>query len=271
MQHVPSNQSSVTEWHREAQPSQDRNSQPRWTWGAMVVELVSILCQQERTERERGRGARIPDSHALCVAIRCTTHTEHEMGCDIHLYKEKFVDGQWLAADKWQTYDYGDDDKGIEVPWQERFTARDYNLFGLLAKGVRREHPFSFEPRGLPFDPCQEIASVAEKWGEDGHSHSYLFLHELKAMAGFIKKATINITGMKHRDELDALHASISSGNPDWNLIFPYCQSTNARDHIDFAIDVPADFYFGESLNQIIGGFDGIDGDNHRIVFFFDN
>lgn len=193
------------------------------------------------------------------------------MGCDIHLYREKFVDSQWLTADEWEPYDYGDDCKGVEVPWKKRFTDRNYDLFGLLAAGVRREHPFSWQPRGLPFDPCKEIASEAERYGEDGHSHSYLFLHELKAMSRFIETATINISGMKHKDEIAALQASIDSGAPDWNLIFPYCQGTNARDHIDFEFDVPASFYFGEPLGRIINSFDGIDGENHRIVFFFDN
>lgn len=193
------------------------------------------------------------------------------MGCDIHMYKEKFVDGKWLAADEWIAYDYGDDDKGLEVPWQKRFTDRNYDLFGLLAAGVRREHPFSFQPRGLPFDACREISDNAERYGEDGHNHSYLFLHELKAMARYAERAVILVGGMKDRDELAALRASIASGCPDWNLIFPYCQSTNDPKQIDFEIDIPASFYFAEPLKRIIDSFDGIDGENHRIVFFFDN
>lgn len=193
------------------------------------------------------------------------------MGCDIHLYREKCVDGKWLTADEWQAYDYGDNEKGIEVPWTKRFTDRNYDLFGLLADGVRRSHPFSFEPRGLPFDPCKEIAGEADRWGDDGHSHSYLFLHELKAMARFIETEAIVISGMKDRDELAALHESIASGAPNWDLIFPYCQSTNDPKQTEFEIEIPAAFYFAEPLNRIIGSFDGVDGENHRIVFFFDN
>lgn len=193
------------------------------------------------------------------------------MGCDIHMYKEKFVDGKWLAADEWVAYDYGDEDKGIEVPWQKRFTDRNYDLFGLLAAGVRREHPFSFRPRGLPFDACPEVAENAEKWDSDGHNHSYLFLHELKAMAEFIKTATIGVSGMKDKDQVTALQASIASGWPNWDLIFPYCQMTNSPNYVEFEFDVPADVYFGRALQTIIDSFDGIDGENHRIVFFFDN
>jgi len=184
------------------------------------------------------------------------------MGCDIHLYKEKCVDGKWTTADEWTAYDCGDDDKGIEVSWKNRFSDRNYQLFGLLSAGVREEHKFSFAPRGLPFDACAEIAKMSERYGVDGHSHSYLFLHELKAMSAFLDSQTIAVSGMKSTEELKALRASIATGNPDWSLLFPYCRSTNARDHEDFEIEVPASFYVGAGLKKIISGFDGIDGEN---------
>lgn len=194
------------------------------------------------------------------------------MGCDIHLYKEKQVDGKWVTADEWKSYDYGDDDKGMEVPFEKRFTDRNYELFGLLAKGVRSEHAFSFEPRGLPFNPCAEIAGESEGYGCDGHSHSYLYLHELKDMVAFLETTTIRISGMKNKDGLKELRESIASGNPDWNLLWPYCGwASDSLNYETFEVDVPASFYMGDALTRIIAGFDGIDGDNHRIVFFFDN
>lgn len=193
------------------------------------------------------------------------------MGCDIHCYKEKQVNGKWLTADNWEYYDYGEDDKGKEVPWKERFTGRNYQLFGMLARGVRGEHPFSFEPRGLPFNPCAEIASEAERWVGDGHSHSYLYLHELKDMLAYLQTVEIRVTGMKDKAELQALRDSIASGNPDWQLLFPYCSWTNGPESEEFQLDVPASFYMGDDLKRIIDSFEGIDGDNHRIVFFFDN
>lgn len=193
------------------------------------------------------------------------------MGCDIHLYKEKHVDGKWLAADEWQQDDYGDGESGIEVPWQKRFTDRNYELFGMLSSGVRTEHPFSFEPRGLPINCCKEIADCFKSWGIDGHGLSYLYLHELRDMLAYLDTETIRIEGMKDKEGLERLQASIASGNPDWQLLFPYCLSTNNPNYVDFEIDVPASFYVGRDLKKIIGSFDGIDGDNHRIVFFFDN
>lgn len=194
------------------------------------------------------------------------------MGCDIHLYKEKQIDGKWVAADVWTPYDYGDDEKGIEVDWKNRFTGRNYELFGLLCKGVRSEHPLSLTARGLPFDACQEIASHAEQWGEDGHNHSYLYVHELRSLLEALKMTTTRIEGMKDKEGLAILNASIATGTPDWSLLYPYCGWTsNSEAYAEFSLDVPASFIIGDSVERIIAGFDGIEGDNHRIVFFFDN
>lgn len=193
------------------------------------------------------------------------------MGCDIHLYKEKQVDGQWVTADVWEEYDYGDDDKGIEVPWDNRYTGRNYNLFGLLSKGVRRDLPFGFAQRGMPYNACKEIAEMSEKWEGDGHSHNYLYLHELKDMREFLKTEMIQISGMKDREQLAVLRKSIASGEPNWDLLYPYCQWASMDNYEEFEIDVPACFIVGDGLDEIISSFDGVDGDNHRIVFFFDN
>lgn len=193
------------------------------------------------------------------------------MGCDIHLYKEKNVNGAWVTADLWEEYDYGDDDKGVMVAWENQYTGRNYDLFGLLSKGVRREFPFSFEPRGIPFNACAEILGQSERWEGDGHSHSYLYLHELKEMRELLKIATLKVSGMKDRNELAALRESIASEKPDWKLLYPYCECTNIPDYEDFEIHVPASFIVGSCLDEIISSFDGVDGENHRIVFFFDN
>ena len=191
------------------------------------------------------------------------------MGCDIHLYREKHVDGKWLAADKWSKDEDGD---YLRVDYNDQyFTDRNYELFGLLAKGVRREHEFSFAKRGLPFDACEEIKSCASEWDCDGHSHSYLFLHELKAILAFAKTQKIEISGMKDNAELEKLNESIASGNPDWNLLWPYCGFASASNYSNFEIAVPASLYFEDGLERIIAGFDDVEGDNHRIVFFFDN
>ncbi len=193
------------------------------------------------------------------------------MGCDIHLYKEKLVAGKWVTADEWVPFDYGEGESGFEVPWKTRFRERNYQLFGILAKGVRSEHPFSFEPRGVPYNACAEYQQEQERWDGDGHSHSYLYLHELKALLIDLESLAVRISGMKDRDSLAALQKSIDGGTPNWELIFPYCKWGSGENLVEFSMDVPASFYVGDSVKKIIDGFDGVDGENHRIVFFFDN
>lgn len=193
------------------------------------------------------------------------------MGCDIHLYREKHVNGRWLTADEW----VDDDEYEIptkRVPYEKRaYTGRNYNLFGLLSAGCRTEHEFSFAPRGMPLVCSDEVRSANEWWDADGHSHSYLYLHELREMQAHIQTAMIEISGMIDPDRLQKLRDTIAAGEPDWTLLFPYCQGTSDQTWVKFKQDVSAQFYFGDCLKKIIDSFDGIEGDNHRIVFWFDN
>lgn len=190
------------------------------------------------------------------------------MGCDIHLYREKHVGGKWLTADEWAN-PYGDD--VADVPWEQRFTDRNYNLFSILADvGTREEPPYKFEPRGMPPVLSDEVKAA---WadGDAGHSGSFLYLHELKELRAFLATQTIPIGGMKDPDELAALQASITSGAPNWSLLYPYCQATSDTRQVRFLIDMPADFIVGDALDRIIASLADIGGDNQRIVFWFDS
>lgn len=192
------------------------------------------------------------------------------MGCDIHFYKEKLVDGQWQSADEWEEKDYGDG-AYQQVPYEKQFNDRNYNLFGLLAKGVRSEHPFSLEPRGLPYDLSEQVKKAATGWDGDGHSHSYLYLHELKSLRSFLERQTIKIEGMKNKDQLAEMQATIDAGIPNWDLLWPYCKWGTSPDLVEFCMDIPASITVGDGLDKIISSFEGVDGDNHRAVFWFDN
>lgn len=44
---------------------------------------------------------------------------------------------------------------------------------------MRGTSPTIDEPRGLPEDACHEFQEYVEQWGQDGHSHSYLYLTEI--------------------------------------------------------------------------------------------
>lgn len=109
------------------------------------------------------------------------------MGCDIHLYQEQKIDGQWKSTDVWsdkykegrQTVAYDD----------MAYHDRNYNLFAILAN-VRNGgtfgdtktgigfNPISL-PRDLPADVSEQVCAASHEWGEDGHSHSWLTLREI--------------------------------------------------------------------------------------------
>lgn len=192
------------------------------------------------------------------------------MGCDIHAYREVKRDGCWVSADEWEGYDYGEGDAGNRIPWEKRpYAGRNYQLFGILAEGVRSEHTFAFALRGKPLVCSLEV--LDELANEDGHSYSYLYLHELKELRNYLNATSIAVTGMKDPGELAALNATIAAGNPNWDLLFPYCGWTSRTDAVEFTLDVPASFYVGKDLDTIISSFDGIEGDEPRLVFYFDN
>lgn len=115
------------------------------------------------------------------------------MGCDIHLFAEKRVDGKWQSLDKYsKNIHFAPNDNSdwkepeFEIKREDYFYSggRNYNLFCALA-GVR-SFEFSGEPkqvataRGIPSDCCDEIKSEEQRMGSDGHTHSYLYLYELE-------------------------------------------------------------------------------------------
>jgi hypothetical protein len=83
------------------------------------------------------------------------------MGCDIHAYVEEKVEGSWHMLHPIDAL--GDD--------------RDYTFFTHLC-GVRsgfneEDHSEWPEPKGLPEDTSVMVDRQSDRWGCDGHSHSY--------------------------------------------------------------------------------------------------
>lgn len=118
------------------------------------------------------------------------------MGCDIHMFCEVYNE----SMAEWETVG-----QVFKNPWydkkclvtvdadghsfKQRYTmeptgdARDYDLFGILANvrnGTWGEplKPIS-EPKGFPEDASPYVKKKKERWGEDGHSHSWLSIAEL--------------------------------------------------------------------------------------------
>jgi hypothetical protein len=122
------------------------------------------------------------------------------MGCDIHSYAEKKVNGKWEMIKKAFPNPYYQEGKENKIDedgyeWNPQFTdqpykGRNYDLFGILADvrngrgfaGIKTGEGFSpiAEPKGLPEDVSPEIKKESDGWNGDGHSHSYFTLKELQ-------------------------------------------------------------------------------------------
>lgn len=108
------------------------------------------------------------------------------MGCDIHLFTERkrSINNQekWVNIDhlKFNPY-YGSDSYKEKFEVIELYGERNYRLFAMLAD-VRNYHCNTViaEPKGFPNDCSDFVNSERERWGGDGHSHSYFTLKELK-------------------------------------------------------------------------------------------
>jgi hypothetical protein len=106
------------------------------------------------------------------------------VGCDIHAYVE-VQDGQG-----WQKVGaiFDNPDYRPESPLSDWNTPRtehpirwrDYTLFAIFADVRNRAGivPIA-KPRGLPLDVSPEVRSAAQKFDDDGHSHSWLLLSEI--------------------------------------------------------------------------------------------
>lgn len=192
------------------------------------------------------------------------------MGCDIHIYREKLIDGQWVSADRWTEEKYDDDDSYWSH--EEIGGGRNYAMFSVLARVRCQEPPdISFCAKGLPLRMSVEVERESQHWDSDGHTHSHLYLFELEELLALLRSSTIRITGMKDSAGLAKLRESIASGNPDWELLFPYLKWSTNINLEPFTLDVPADFLCGTQLEEIINGLREIGGDMQRVVFWFDN
>lgn len=122
------------------------------------------------------------------------------MGCDIHNHieylKDIYVgddkDGKsqykptWVCGDYFKVNPYYKENQK-DNEWKEEplelvgfCDNRNYGLFALLADVRNYSHnkPIT-KPKGLPNDLSKEVKADAERWGCDGHSHSYFTLKEL--------------------------------------------------------------------------------------------
>ncbi len=145
------------------------------------------------------------------------------MGCDIHLYTEvqKRINDNliWTCCDNWQIDPYEIGKYDINPIW----STRNYHIFSVLAN-VRNDNdniPIC-ELKGLPSDISDAIKEASDRWGCDGHSHSWLTLKEIKDYLGINQQ--IKYSGLMLPDEA----AKVDAGE----MPSSWCKSTTADDHV---------------------------------------
>lgn len=106
------------------------------------------------------------------------------MGCDIHCYREQLEDDKWVCKQPMTN----DDVEEGKILADSTYVGRDYWLFGLLSKGVRKgwSEGVAFDSKAttnrlLPDDVSPEVKVVWDEiWNGDGHSNNWLTLAEIK-------------------------------------------------------------------------------------------
>lgn len=97
------------------------------------------------------------------------------MGCDIHIYTETLNKNNnvWTNCDIYTRNAEGD------LFRSEWYQGRYYELFMLLARGVRGDVPWGREIKGFPVDASEDTKKRYEEWDSDAHSASWITLHDL--------------------------------------------------------------------------------------------
>ena len=120
------------------------------------------------------------------------------MGCDIHMYYEKYNGENWNQIEWKEKYRDGCYDDGEKrYDWKEMmednlYVGRNYNLFSILADvrngtGFAGCHtsdgfvPITAMPRYLPDDVSHNVGAEHFGWEADAHSASWFTLAELLA------------------------------------------------------------------------------------------
>ena len=118
------------------------------------------------------------------------------MGCDIHLHIEVKINNEWRH-------------------WATPSIDRDYKLFAKMA-GVRNCYEVEpiAEPKGMPTDCSFTTGFEHDRWGVDGHSHSWFGIEEIKQLAEYAEQELSQIHGGRSLIfEYDILKGSYLCGN----------------------------------------------------------
>lgn len=107
------------------------------------------------------------------------------MGCDIHCFVERRIDGKWVSQNPQENREIWCDTSKDYVPSTKlitvkKYCSRDYYLFGLLNQ-VRQKNDLGFEHKDeMPSDASSEVVESYKVTEDDNHSVSCVTLIELK-------------------------------------------------------------------------------------------
>jgi len=142
-------------------------------------------------------GKVLPDMVAIDKIVKFMTHhlgTTHKEGKEL-IFKflkgvkpttkfEDYVLNIFLPEEvpmEDDGYNWWDNEGKLSYPFtREPYSGRNYNLFGALAnvRNYTMEKVAEWE-RGLPDDVSDDICTLSDEWGIDGHSHNHLYMDEL--------------------------------------------------------------------------------------------
>jgi hypothetical protein len=177
------------------------------------------------------------------------------MGCDIHSFAERKVNNKWEKVVDHFSLTELEKDYYKKEKNDSPFDWRNYSMFAFLANVRNYDccEPIS-EPKGIPYDVCDEIKIDYEYWKSDAHSCSYLMLKELLDFdyeKVFLKRRISRTTYNEHGGSFTN-GASLAQEWEGTNMTY--------RENL-------GDFFFIH-LNELkeLGNPDDV-----RIVFWFDN
>ena len=189
------------------------------------------------------------------------------MGCDIHIYVEKKVNGKWECIDDLKK----DEDGFFEIKGEEIYHGRNYILFALLAnvRNYSGVEPIS-EPKGLPVDLSDQVKEISDIWIGNSHSHSYLTLQEL---LNYDFETMIPDIGYILNETWEKFQETLKNGSPDYSLLYP-CDDwiTSDLGWMDRMWEQPAKTIDKQFYEKTIPRLKELGSpDEIRIVFWFDN
>ena len=224
------------------------------------------------------------------------------MGCDIHCFVEKRgpKTGKWKKISGFVS-DYYDPDNEYFSSDKYKKTSRilcrrNYDEFAILAN-VRNGYGFAgcdtgdairpiSMPKGLPEDVSSPIKRESDKWGGDGHSHSWLTAKEIKDyLAEDLKKIQRGwVTVPTYKQFIETGNPYPCCGMVDGSQIMRVpqkdCEKIQAEnpdkivytkiEWTEYAKDC-APWLFNECLNQLMAKSSDGTGEDIRLVFWFDN